>query len=94
MVSFFLNSLFSSLNLGRQPRKTSRRNSDSALTATSKEDEVTLVKWKQLEDKFKLQQERIEILEKEIEQLPELFFEERSPKPETKTDEGRKRKGK
>ena len=86
--------MFSSLNLGRQPRKTSRRNSDSALTATSKEDEVALVKWKQLEDKFKLQQERIEILEKEIEQLPELFFEERSPKPETKTDEGRKRKGK
>ena len=92
MLSFFLNSLFSLLNLGRQRRKTTRRNSDSALTTTSKEDEVTLVKLKQLEDKFKLQQERIEILEKEMEQLPKLFFEERSPKPETKTDEGKKRK--
>lgn len=62
------------LYLGKQPRRTSRRNSDSALTGVSIEDEVTLLKLNELQYKFKVQQERIEILEREMEMLPKVLL--------------------
>ncbi|XP_068740587.1 protein argonaute-2-like isoform X2 [Montipora capricornis] len=65
---------------GAKPGKTIRRNSDSALSALPNEDEVSLVKLKQLENAFELhQQERIANLEKEVERLPKLFLQTESP---------------
>ncbi|XP_068705547.1 uncharacterized protein [Montipora foliosa] len=64
---------------GAKSRKTIRRNSDSALSVLPNEDEVSLVKLKQLESAFKLQEERIASLEKEVEMLPKLFLQTESP---------------
>ncbi|XP_068686007.1 CAP-Gly domain-containing linker protein 1-like isoform X2 [Montipora foliosa] len=63
---------------GANPRRTIRRNSDSALFALPNEGEVALVKLQQLENAFKLQQERIGNLEKEVEVLPKLFLQTES----------------
>ncbi|XP_068737290.1 kinesin light chain-like [Montipora capricornis] len=65
---------------GLKPRKTLWRDRGSDFELTDKdeddedEDEVSLAKIKQLENAFKLQQERIASLEKEAEMLPELLF--------------------
>ena len=67
--------------IGAKPRKAIRRYSDSALAALPNEDEVSLAKMKQLENAFKLQQERIVNLEKEMEMLPKLFMQMDSLEP-------------
>ena len=60
--------------LGKRPPRKWRRNSDSALFAAPEEvEEETLVKLKQLENTVHLQEERIKILEQEVENLPQLF---------------------
>lgn len=67
----------------RPPRKW-RRNSDSALFAAPEEvEEGTLVKLKQLENTVQLQEERIQILEQEVENLPQLFHLETGVSSET-----------
>ena len=63
--------------VGAKPRKTIRRNSDSALAVLSNEDEMSLVKMKQLDNAFKLQQEAS--LEKEVQMLPKPFLQTESP---------------
>ncbi|XP_068705545.1 uncharacterized protein [Montipora foliosa] len=73
---------------GAKLRKPIRRNSDSALAALPYEDEVSLVKMKQLENAFKLQQERIASLEKEVEMLPKLFLQTESPQTTTEKGKG------
>ena len=89
--SYVVRFLFSLLDLGKRTGRASRRNSDSALSVTRKEDEASLMIAKQLENRLKLLQERIEILEKEMEKLPQLFMETRSPEQTTETSKGEKK---
>jgi len=49
------------------------------------------MKVRQLENRFKLQQERIEILEIEMEKLPQLLMETGSPEQTTETSKGEKK---
>lgn len=60
--------------LGKRPPRKGRRNSDSTLFAAQEEvEEGTLIKLKELENTVQVQEERIKILEHEMENLPQLF---------------------
>ena len=58
------------LDDGRRPQIRNRRLSDSVLSVKTKEDEVSLMKLTQLENKVQLLEERVEILEREITKSP------------------------
>ena len=62
--------MFPFLDDGRRPQIRNRRLSDSVLSVKTKEDEVSLMKLTQLENKVQLLEERVEILEREITKSP------------------------
>ncbi len=76
------------LGKAKPPERGNRRHSDSVLSVIPKEDEVSLIKLRQLENKFEILQERMEIIEKEIEKPPLEFLETRSTKDRMSSSEG------
>ena len=63
----------------RRPQIRNRTLSDSVLSVKTKEDEVSLMKLAQLENKVQLLEERVEFLEREITKPPLEFWETRRP---------------
>lgn len=62
----------------KHPQGGNRRYSDSALSVIPREDDLSLIKIKQLENKFNILEERVEVLEEEIARPQLALLEDRS----------------
>ncbi|XP_078383843.1 protein argonaute-2-like isoform X2 [Oculina patagonica] len=71
-----------------ESQRGNRRHSDSVLSVKPKEDEVSLIKLRQLENKVEILQERMDIIEKEMEKPPLELLETRSTKDKMASSEG------
>ena len=75
---------------GRRRQRGNRRLSDSVLSVKTKEDEVSLMKLTQLENKVQLLEERVEILERDITKPPLELRETGRPTDVIPVEQGKK----